>query len=113
VLAAGAHRLDVYADELGLFAPAQLFKLTAEFPDFVTAASRPVKLPGATPTLKASFAGLGDDVVGSGTDQKPNGQPDAHFVATLDTHGSWQIITNVTVSDSQLMPETFSVVRIG
>lgn len=96
-LAPGRYRLDVYANELGTFTPGQLFKLTAQFPNYVVAASRALRLPGAVPTVTASFAGLSGDVVGAGTDQKPNGQTDAHFVASLDVHGAWQIITNVSL----------------
>ncbi|HEY7538210.1 MAG TPA: hypothetical protein VH721_09470 [Gaiellaceae bacterium] len=96
-LAPGTHRLVLYAnDHYGVFAPGQLFRVTAAFPDLVTA-STGTKLKGAAPTISARFVGLGTDVVGRGTDQKPNGEPDAHFAVTLDTHGSWQIIDNVVL----------------
>ena len=96
-LAPGSHRLVVYAnDHYGVFAPGQLFRVTAAFPDFVTA-SATTKLAGSPPALTATFTGLGEDIVGQGTDQKPNGQADAHFVVTLDTHGAWQIIDDVTL----------------
>ena len=96
-LVPGRYRLDVYANELGIFAPGQLFKLTAQFSGPVTVATRPLRLPGGVPTLTARFAGVSGDFTGAGTDQKPNGQHDAHFVVDLDTHGSWQIIENVSV----------------
>lgn len=93
----GSHRLVLSANEhYGVFAPGELFRVTAAFPDFVTA-SATTKLAGTTPTVTATFAGLGDDIVGQGTDQKPNGQPDAHFAITLNTGGSWQIIGDVTL----------------
>ncbi len=96
-LAPGSHRLDLYAnDHYGVFAPGQLYRVTAAFPDFVTATAT-TKLRGSPPTVTATFTGLGDDVAGRGTDQKPNGEPDAHFAVTLDTHGSWQVIDNVTL----------------
>lgn len=97
-VAPGTHRLELYAnDHYGVFAPGQYFRATALFPDGVTAASPRLRLPGSAPTLTVQFAGLGSDVVGRNTDQKPNGEPDAHFVVRLDTHGSWQTITNVAV----------------
>jgi hypothetical protein len=93
----GRYRLEVYAnDHAGAFAPGQVFRITVQFKDYVTAAAR-TTLPGRPPTITASFAGLGQDVVGRGVDQKPNGEPDAHFVVRLDTHGAWQILTNVVV----------------
>ena len=96
-LAPGTHRLVLYAnDHYGVFAPGQLFRVTAAFPSSVTAAAT-TKLAGARPTLTATFTGLGEDVAGRGTDQKPNGEPDAHFALTLDTHGSWQVIDDVVL----------------
>lgn len=96
-LAPGAHRLVLYAnDHYGVFAPGQLFRVTAVFPSNGTA-SATVKLPGGKPSITARFLGLGGDYVGRGTDQKPNGEPDAHFEVTLSTNGSWQIIENVVL----------------
>jgi hypothetical protein len=60
-------------------------------------ASAEATLPGKPATLTASFAGLGADVVGRGIDQKPNGEPDAHFVAQLSLNGGWHMLTNVSV----------------
>jgi hypothetical protein len=96
-LAPGTHRLVVYAnDHYGVFAPGQLFRLTANFPDYLTA-SATTKLKGGKPSITARFTGLGTDVVGRGADQKANGEPDAHFEVTLSTNGSWQIIRNVVL----------------
>ena len=93
----GRHRLDLYGnDHYGNFAPGQYFRATAVLAGSVAASPR-VKLPGGLPSVTAEFAGLGADVVGRGTDQKANGEPDAHFVVHLDTHGSWQVITNVVI----------------
>ena len=93
----GRHVLEVFAnDHYGVFAPGQYFRLTAVLADS-TASTPRLRLPGARPTLTAQFAGIAGDVAGRETDQKPNGEPDGHFVVRLDTHGSWQIVTDVTV----------------
>jgi hypothetical protein len=94
----GTHRLELYAnDHYGVFAPGQYFRVTAAFAGGTAAASPRTKLPGAAPVVTARFAGLDGDMVGRGVDQKPNGEPDAHFVATLDLRGGWQIVTNVVL----------------
>ena len=96
-LAPGTHRLVLYAnDHYGVFAPGQLFRVTTAFPDAVTA-SATTKLAGGKPAITARFLGLDGDYVGRGTDQKPNGEPDAHFQVTLSTNGSWQIVKNVVL----------------
>jgi hypothetical protein len=96
-LAPGAHRLVLYAnDHYGVFAPGQLFRATAAFLGDTTARAT-TKLAGSPPSMTATYQGLGEDVAGRGTDQKPNGEPDAHFTLTLDTHGSWQIVDDVVL----------------
>jgi hypothetical protein len=87
---------ELYASEIGTFAPGQIFRVTFFFKDGSNASAE-ATLPGTPATLTASFAGLGADVVGRGIDQKPNGEADAHFVAQLSLNGGWHMLTNVSV----------------
>jgi hypothetical protein len=96
IRATAPRTFQLYASEIGTFAPGQRFRVTFFFKDGTNASAEAV-LPGRQATLSASFAGLGADVVGRSIDQKPNGEADAHFVAQLTLNGGWRVLSNVSV----------------
>lgn len=87
---------ELYASEIGTFAPGQVFRVTYFFKDGSNVSAE-ATLSGKPASLAISSAGMGADVVGRGIDQKPNGEPDAHFVAQLSLNGGWHMLTNVSV----------------
>ena len=89
-------KLDLYANDLSVFAPGQRYRIVANFPNFVTTQTE-LTLPGKAATIQASFAGRGADQVGRGNSQSPNGEPDGKVTATLDTNGAWRILMDVAV----------------
>jgi len=95
-LGKGKVRLDLYANDQGVFAPGQTFRIVTAFPDFVSSQTA-VRLPGAPASVTSSFAGRGSDLVGRGNEQVPNGEPDGHFTATVATKGAWRILKDVAV----------------
>jgi hypothetical protein len=96
IKATAPRTFQLYASEIGTFAPGQIFRVTFFFKDGKTASAEAV-LPGKPATVTAAFTGLGADVVGRGTDQKPNGEADAHVVAQLSLNGGWRMLTNVSL----------------
>lgn len=89
-------RLDLYANDLGAFAPGERYRVVVAFEDFVTA-QRTIRLPGSSAGVTASFLGRGDDLVGRANDPNPNGEPDGHWAVQLSTRGAWRILKDVAV----------------
>lgn len=88
--------LELYANDLGVFAPGERYRIVAAFPNFITTRTELV-LPGKAAAIQASFAGRGSDQVGRGNDQSPNGEPDGKVIATVSTSGAWRILRDVIV----------------
>jgi hypothetical protein len=103
-------RLDVYVNDDGQFLPGRRFRVVVQ----TTARGRQVKvgtestwltIPGAAATMTASFAGRGEDRIGTfafpspiqPNAPAPDGFPDAHFTGVLDTHKAWRIMTHVVL----------------
>ena len=89
-------RFDLYANDIGVFAPGELYRVGFSFSDGTLVLAKTV-LPGKPAQLLGAFAGRTQDIVGRGTDQKPNGEPDGHFRLTLNTQGAWRIVEDVVV----------------
>lgn len=89
-------KLDLYGNDLGVFAPGQRYRIIANFPDFRNTKTE-LTLPGKPASIQASFAGRGADQVGRANDQNPNGEPDGKVTATLNTNGAWRILMDVAV----------------
>jgi hypothetical protein len=89
-------RLELYANDQGVFTPGQLYRVEYTLSDR-TVVKAEARLPGARATLAASFAGRSEDVVGRGIDQAPNRELDGRFTLRLDTHGGWRILEDVSI----------------
>jgi hypothetical protein len=101
-------RLDLYVNDGGQFLPGQRF---AAFVQTTAAGGKqkphttaPLTIPGRAATMTASFVGrdedrMGNFVVPTSYDPVvgPDGLPDAHFSARLDTHGAWRIVKYVVL----------------
>ena len=97
VVAPGARlRFELYANDIGVFAPGQLYRVGFKFSDGTLVLAKTV-LPGKPAQLLGAFAGRTQDIAGRGIDQKPNGEPDGHFRLTLNTQGAWRIVEDVMV----------------
>jgi hypothetical protein len=101
-------RLDLYVNDDGQFLPGQRFAAVVQ----TTAAGSKLKvhtrtpwltIPGGAATMTASFVGRDEDRMGNfvipiaGRPVGPDGLPDAHFSARLDTHGAWRIVKYVVL----------------
>ena len=89
-------QFDLYANDIGVFAPGQLYRIGFTFSDGTLVIAKTV-LPGRPAQLLASFVGRTQDFVGRGIDQKPNGEPDGYFRLTLNTQGAWRIVEDVMI----------------
>lgn len=96
VPAARRIQLELYANDVGVFAPGARYRVDLTLADRTVVTARTV-LPGRPATLVASFAGRSEDVVGRGIDQRPNGEPDGRFTVRLDTRGAWRVLEDVSI----------------